>query len=132
MPTLRLPIEERSVAVARGLVRDAVDGQHTAAVEDAVLMVSELVSNAVRYTEAVLVVLISVDDRTLRVEVTDDNPDLPRPADPHDHATSGRGLHIVDVLADDWGFTPDGGGKTVWFEIHLDADAQPRGSASST
>jgi hypothetical protein len=50
---------------------------------------------------------------------------LLRPVDPRDHGTNGRGLRIVDALADDWGITPYGAGKTVWFEVHLEAAPSP-------
>jgi two-component sensor histidine kinase len=82
-------------------------------------MISELVTNAVRHAHTLLRVVISVADQSLRVEVSDDDPTLPVAPDPQHHATSGRGLRIVDDLADQWGVTPGSQGKTVWFEIHL-------------
>ena len=133
MPAVRLPVDERSVGAARSLVRKALDGYRSPTVDDAVLMVSELVSNAVRHTEAVLLVLVRVEDGTLRVEVSDDSADVPRPSDPGDDTTSGRGLGIVDTLAAAWGVIPNddgkGEGKMVWFEVQLDAptDDTPAG-----
>lgn len=115
-----LPIDGRSVAAARRLLRDALDGHPAANTDDAVLMISELVTNAVRHAHSLLRIEILVAEQTLRVEVVDDDPALPVAPDPHHSATSGRGLRIVDDLADRWGVTPGSSGKTVWFEVHLE------------
>jgi hypothetical protein len=59
----------------------------------------------------------------LRVSVTDTNPELPEPFKRSDELDNGRGLFILDVLADRWGGCAIGeepfglGGKTVWFEL---------------
>jgi anti-sigma regulatory factor (Ser/Thr protein kinase) len=78
-----LPIDARSVATARKLLLAALDGREDPAVDDAVLMISELVTIAVRHTRTVLLVLATIEDRTLHVDVTDDNPTLPTPPDPN-------------------------------------------------
>jgi anti-sigma regulatory factor (Ser/Thr protein kinase) len=125
MPALVLPIDGRSVAAARGLLRSALDGHPATYTDDAVLMISELVTNAIRHAHTLLRILISIADQTLRVEVSDDDPTLPVAPDPGHDATSGRGLRIVDDLADHWGVTPGAHGKTVWFEIHLGHGTSP-------
>jgi anti-sigma regulatory factor (Ser/Thr protein kinase) len=119
MPALVLPVDGRSVAAARGFLRTVLDGHQTASTDDAVLMISELVTNAVRHARSQLRIMVSITDHTLRVEVSDDDPTLPVASDPKHHATSGRGLRIVDGLADRWGITPNSAGKVVWFELHL-------------
>lgn len=119
MPALTLPIDGRSVAAARGFLRNVLDGHQTIATEDAVLMISELVTNAVRHAHTRLSIMVSIANQTLRVEVHDDDPTLPVASDPDQHATSGRGLRIIDGLADHWGITPNTGGKVVWFELRL-------------
>jgi hypothetical protein len=63
--------------------------------------------------------MVSIAGQTLRVEVSDDDPNLPVASHPQHPATSGRGLRIVAALADRWGVTPNPDGKTVWFELHL-------------
>jgi hypothetical protein len=73
----------------------------------------------VRHARTQLHVSVSIVDQTLRVEVSDDDPTLPLAPAPEHHATSGRGLRIVDDLADHWGIIPYTHGKTVWFEIDL-------------
>ena len=87
---------------------------------DAVLMISELEANGVRHAHSRLRVLAFIAEQTLRVEVSDDDPTLPVVAADAEHqALGGRGLRIVDELADRWGITPNPGGKAVWFELHL-------------
>jgi signal transduction histidine kinase len=93
--------------------------------DDAILMISELVTNAVRHTNGLLLVLVSLLKQTLRVEVSDDDPELPATLRTTDDATSRRGLHIVDQLADRWGITSFSSGKTIWFEINLDSSDDP-------
>ena len=119
MHAVSLPADARSVAAARRLLWTSFDGHQSAAVEDATLMISELVTNAVRHTRDVLLVLVTLHHDTLRVDVTDNNPTVPVALDPEHAATSGRGLAIVEALADRWGITPTADGKTVWFEIKL-------------
>jgi anti-sigma regulatory factor (Ser/Thr protein kinase) len=119
MHAVSLPVDARSVAAARRLLRTALDGNQSAAIEDAVLMISELVTNAVRHTRHVLLVLVTIHHHTLRVGVSDDNPTMPVAPGPEHNATSGRGLGMVEALADRWGITPTADGKTVWFEINV-------------
>ncbi len=56
----------------------------------------------------------------LRVEVTDSSDALPMQRDYAPSAPTGRGLMIVDALADRWGVDTDESGKTVWFELVAD------------
>jgi anti-sigma regulatory factor (Ser/Thr protein kinase) len=84
----------------------------------ALLLVSELVTNAVRHGEPP--VWLRIDGtRRLHVGVSDEGADLPMMERPGDvGAESGRGLLLVDALASDWGCDQEPGhGKTVWFEL---------------
>ncbi|MFF1354127.1 ATP-binding protein [Streptomyces sp. NPDC058297] len=92
--------------------------------ETLILIVSELVTNAVVHTgcPAVLRMLLpgavaEASAGTVRVEVADasDRPPAPRHADGEE--TNGRGLELVDGLADRWGWRPEGTGKAIWCEI---------------
>jgi anti-sigma regulatory factor (Ser/Thr protein kinase) len=93
--------------------------------ETAVLLLSELMTNAYRHAKVSpgreIWARCALDDDRLRVWVTDASDTLPTPrnASPDDEA--GRGLALVAALADDWGATPQehGIGKTVWFEVRL-------------
>lgn len=93
--------------------------------ETLVLVVSELVTNAVVHTgcPAVLRLILPVGadapSAALRVEVADASHDAPAPrhAGPDADATNGRGLELVELLCERWGWYPDGSGKRVWCEI---------------
>jgi anti-sigma regulatory factor (Ser/Thr protein kinase) len=88
---------------------------------DAVLLVSELATNAVAHARSTFEVVVAVDDHHLRVEVCDADPGVPQVQWVPAGAISGRGILIVETLAESWGVTPQqGGGKAVWFELPTD------------
>ncbi|AWW36959.1 ATP-binding protein [Streptomyces cadmiisoli] len=90
--------------------------------EIAELLTSELVTNAIVHTDDEAVLTAAVGPRGLRVEVRDFVARRPRVRAPKaDDGTHGRGLVLVESLADAWGVRPHAVGKSVWFE--LDADA---------
>ncbi len=87
---------------------------------DAVLLlVSELATNAVRHAGTPFEVTVDVRETGVRVAVIDgDLVNLPRLRRPGTQETSGRGLLIVDELAERWGTEEmDGGSKAVWFTL---------------
>lgn len=92
------------------------------------LLASEVITNAVLHGPASGVVEVSVthDDGRLRVGVSDESARLPVRGRPAPHAVSGRGVMLVERLAESWGVEPDGDGKTVWFEVRLAATPGPR------
>ena len=84
-----------------------------------VLLVSELVTNSVRHSSlagGVIEVLASITPDMVRVEVSDDGEGFDLPPAAHHDEESGRGLHLVQELADRWG-RPKGLRTSVWFEI---------------
>lgn len=86
--------------------------------DDAVLLVSELVTNVVTHGGPQARVVVTADSGGVRVDVSDDGRAIPR-LPPHDPlAESGRGLQILDACASCWGVHEDHSGKTVWFELH--------------
>ncbi|MFD7555918.1 MULTISPECIES: ATP-binding protein [unclassified Streptomyces] len=100
----------------------------TDAAEVAELLITELVTNALVHTDQGAEVSASLDAGRLRVEVRDYANRRPRPYVPTaDDGTHGRGLVLVQALADDWGVdAPDlGGGKVVWFELERGYDVGP-------
>ena len=115
---LSLPPAAAAAAVARQLLRQRCSSLPGPELDDALLLVTELVANAVRHGEGPVTLALTRDHGRLRVEVTDASPRRPRPRDRGVEAESGRGLQIVDVLATRWGSEPAGSaGKTVWFEL---------------
>jgi anti-sigma regulatory factor (Ser/Thr protein kinase) len=84
------------------------------------LLVSEVVTNAIVHAQTSLVVTVKVRGQAIRVEVHDDSPSLPVLVQAASHEAGGRGMAILDRLADDWGvYTEPLDGKTVWFEVGL-------------
>jgi anti-sigma regulatory factor (Ser/Thr protein kinase) len=87
-----------------------------------VLLVSELVTNAVEHAWPPVILRVDVDDERIRVEATDSHRDEPvlRDAPPQD--AGGRGVWLIDRLASAWGsqVDPSGDCKTVWFELRAD------------
>ncbi len=86
-------------------------------VEMAVLMVSELATNAVVHTASAFRVRVIHDAVLVRIEVTDHGGGTPTVRTPEPIATGGRGLLIVQELAESWGVERSEGEKTVWFTL---------------
>ena len=107
--------------------------------EKALLLVSELVTNAAHATARLtgpnwgryVVVRARITTSELRVEVLDHSPDMPVVQQSDAHSESGRGLILVNELADEWGCHPAVKflahlGKAVWFTVKLSKPPQPR------
>ncbi|PJM94874.1 ATP-binding protein [Streptomyces sp. CB01373] len=130
----RSPRDARSVGRARLLLREqAISWKLPDEVtETAVLLLSELMTNAYRHAKApgreIRARCVLNDDGNLRISVTDANDVLPTPREASPEDESGRGLALVEALADGWGAEPRPGriGKTVWFELELDAEARAK------
>ena len=110
------------VGRARALSTDFLRDLGSNAPEVAVLLVSELVTNAIRYGRPPIHLRAARKGQGLRVEVTDGERRAPAPAsgrDGDDVPEGGRGLLLVEGLADRWGWSPIGRGKLVWFELDV-------------
>ena len=81
------------------------------------LLVSEVATNAVVHGSGEVQVQVTLRGRAVRVEVADDSPRMPEPRVADPMAEGGRGLALVQSLADDWGVQRQGTGKAVWFEL---------------
>lgn len=115
-----LPATAESATVARWLVTDLLrDVADPDALDTAALLTTELVSNAIRHTGDELALTVRLQAGVLRVGVSDSSHRRPQLVQAGSRDTSGRGLHLVEALADRWGVDPDGRGlgKTVWFEL---------------
>jgi anti-sigma regulatory factor (Ser/Thr protein kinase) len=117
---LALPSDASAVRLARQVTRDALAAWHLGQVEEAaVLLVSELVTNAVRHaadTGAIGLELVSTGTR-LRVEIQDGDPSWRQMDRLADCDESGYGFLVVDSLADRWGLRRVCAGKAVWAEL---------------
>jgi anti-sigma regulatory factor (Ser/Thr protein kinase) len=115
----RLPDDKTAPGLARAFLREAVcDIHHAEVLDEAELLVSEVVTNAVLHGAPPVTVRVECDGNRLLVSVTDRNPDPAhvRGAGPEDE--SGRGIRLVDFISEDWGVKPRSGeGKDVWFTI---------------
>ncbi|MFI8825888.1 SpoIIE family protein phosphatase [Streptomyces sp. NPDC053431] len=115
----RLPREPRSVGRARELARAQLTAWELEPLIDTVeLLVSELVTNALRYGEGEIRLRL-LRDRTLVCEVWDAGLVQPRRRRAKDTDEGGRGLQLVGLLSAAWGSRRTPRGKTVWFELPL-------------
>ncbi|MEK9519185.1 SpoIIE family protein phosphatase [Streptomyces sp. NPDC087908] len=115
----RLPREPRSVGRARELARTQLKAWDLEPLVDTVeLLVSELVTNALRYGEGEIRLRLLLD-RSLVCEVWDAGLVQPRRRRAKDTDEGGRGLQLVGLLSSSWGSRRTPRGKTVWFELPL-------------
>ncbi|UGQ09441.1 SpoIIE family protein phosphatase [Yinghuangia sp. ASG 101] len=116
-----LPAEPSVVARARALTRTTMrEWRLEGLVDVAELLVSELVTNALRYGAGPIRLRL-LRGRALLCEVADAVPTLPRLREAGDDDEGGRGMQLVTTLAERWGSRRAGHGKTVWFELQLPA-----------
>ncbi|MFB0633382.1 SpoIIE family protein phosphatase, partial [Streptomyces sp. AB3(2024)] len=111
--------EETAPGRARRFARRALTRWGLEELSDSLeLLVSEVVTNAVRYAERPVTLRLLRTD-VLRCEVGDDSPQLPRQRRARETDEGGRGLFLVNRLARRWGATRLSSGKVVWFELPL-------------
>ncbi|MEV4010783.1 ATP-binding protein [Nonomuraea angiospora] len=123
------PLREdvRTVGHARAIIREELSALSLCSdlVDDAVLMVSELITNALMYGDGPYELALHIDAKEIMCVVVDSSPLLPEPAPPDVRAEHGRGLRIIARLSD--GFYgchpqryvthPDLVGKATWFAL---------------
>jgi anti-sigma regulatory factor (Ser/Thr protein kinase) len=110
------PCESESVTAARHFVREVLREQPSEVAELAELMASELATNSVRHARSDFEIAIRLGEE-IRVEVSDAGTGDPARLSPGPEDPSGRGLLIVEAMADDWGVLHSKDGKTVWFTL---------------
>lgn len=114
-----LDADPGQVSLARRLVSGYVREQGRDEEDVAVLLVSELVTNAILHGRGPLELRARTTEEALRVEVHDADPrtvpTLSIDVEPTDDG--GRGLQLVELLADRWGWAESPVGKVVWFEL---------------
>ncbi len=128
--TERLPAEVSAPAAARALVVDRLvrEGLAPATVQDVVLVVSELVTNAVRHGSPPIELQVRTSGDAVVVEVRDDRTEEPVLRAPRADDEWGRGLRIVDMLSERWGSRLGRWDKSVWSVVRAGsegADGEP-------
>ena len=127
---LRLAALPSSVPWARRVLRHMLCQWQLEAVADpALLLLSELVTNAVQASsdgasqeqprQQMICLTVQLTDASLVIRVWDANPALPVLQEADVTGDHGRGLLLVDFLADSWGHYASGGGKVVWCEVAI-------------
>jgi anti-sigma regulatory factor (Ser/Thr protein kinase) len=116
-----LPATPRAAALARQATRRALKVWSLVHLQDdANLVVSELVSNAVRHGSghrAEITLRMKATNNCLRIEVHDADPAMPVPRTPASLDESGRGFIVVEALTAKWGIQETEMGKAVWAEL---------------
>jgi anti-sigma regulatory factor (Ser/Thr protein kinase) len=116
----RLPPHPASTRAARAFVGEHLRSWHLEpAIDDATLLVSELVTNAILHARTPIELVVRKVKASVRVEVFDEGSGTARPMYPDVEAAAGRGLGLVQAVAHRWGVDEAEVGKTVWFEIAL-------------
>ena len=128
--TIALTSNRREVALARRFVVDrCVEWNRSSAADDAAIVVSELVANALVHASSGCELTVGLRGDVLRIDVADHGggmPDVQRATSDDDH---GRGLLLVSLLCTAWGTEPRGDGKAVWAELRAAASAVDLGAS---
>jgi anti-sigma regulatory factor (Ser/Thr protein kinase) len=116
----RLPPHPASTRAARAFVAEHLRTWNLEpAIDDATLLVSELVTNAILHARTPIDLVVRKVRTSVRIEVFDEGGGEARPLYPELDAAAGRGLGLVQAVAARWGVDDRDVGKTVWFEIGL-------------
>lgn len=115
-----LPLSDQAPALARHQLVDLLgDWGRSETRETAALLVSELVTNAVRHSRSAPRMTVVMHDGYLRCSVYDADPTHPQQREPSLEGDGGRGLLLVSALASAWGVQDKLAGKAVWFELRV-------------
>ena len=123
--TVDLPRSLTSVAAARRFVEETLkEWQLEPVLDDALLVISELVTNAVTHADSSCRIRLSLTPARLRIDVLDNGVGTPEPLPYSQTEEHGRGLYMVDAVTTAWGLEDvPGEGKLVWAELARPADA---------
>jgi anti-anti-sigma regulatory factor/anti-sigma regulatory factor (Ser/Thr protein kinase) len=116
-----VPIAVAALSIARRLIREeCLAWQLPELIDDAELIITELVSNAVVHGAAPVALTFTLREHFLHMSVHDGSPVLPKRVLPDpDTGAGGRGLLLVDAVAAGWGTTPVADGKAVWATLRV-------------
>jgi anti-sigma regulatory factor (Ser/Thr protein kinase) len=122
---LQLPSTPEAADLARTYVRGLGSSWPADRLDTVLLLVSETVTNAVRYGHGRVELELTWSDGSVRIEVSDANPDAPirHPLSSESLPGGGLGLHLLDALTDAWGTQSrrEPPGKTVWLAVPVSA-----------
>lgn len=118
----RFRCQPGAVPAARRFVRQALRDQPVEIIDAAELLTSELATNSVRHAQTDFELAVRARGQ-IRIEVRDTGRGQPRLLSPSLRDSTGRGLLIVDSMADAWGVVPVARGKIVWFTLPHSAAA---------
>lgn len=120
-----LPSDSAAPGQARARLRRTCAGKvGVHRLRDLELLVSEVVTNAVRYGHSPIELAIECTAREVVVRVRNRGQERPRLVYPSVTDEHGRGLVLLDVLSDQWGVDGDGGSTVVWFSLAVDEGAE--------
>ncbi|MEU4157319.1 ATP-binding protein [Actinoplanes sp. NPDC026670] len=117
---IELPDGNGAAAAARAALRALLTGWNLTDEDwlyDATLIVSELVTNAVRHGGGLLALHVHASDGRVSLSLTDNSARMPHRRDTDERSAGGRGLVFVDAFAQTWGAHPHGPGKQVWVQL---------------
>lgn len=117
-----LPMDSTSPAMARRFAKSAGCTEHALELlDDALLLISELVTNSILHGGPPIVLAIECEEEGLHVRVRDGSPVAPVQRTATEDDESGRGISLVQLISDTWGVEPVadrlGSGKEIWFEL---------------
>lgn len=111
------PPNVTSPRAARQFVGSLLGHPDDESTQTALVLTSELVTNAVLHARTPVDVRVELDAERMRVEVADGDPGIPGPVRHDASALGGRGLFLVQELASAWGADASDRGKVVWFTL---------------
>ncbi|WP_397428861.1 ATP-binding protein [Pseudofrankia sp. BMG5.37] len=128
-----LPYLPSAVPHARQVLRESLRGAglDEDATSVAELLVSELVTNAVKYGQPPVWLLVELRPGLIHASVSDTSTALPERRAVDDDSEGGRGLLVLDALAGSWGAVTVGSGKYLWFDLAVTPAHTPDGHASA-
>ena len=118
-----VPARPGSVPATRAFLVNLLKGWDITGdtIDDAALLVTELVTNAIEHGAGTVAIEVCIVDDVLHVAVSDHGQWVPRRVDADPEAEDGRGLWLVEAVSSEWGRTrrDSGDGKTVWFDLRV-------------
>ncbi|HZT67364.1 MAG TPA: ATP-binding protein [Acidimicrobiales bacterium] len=113
----RFAADPRDIASVRAFVREAVQGVDEEMADDIELLASEVATNVVEHAHTDYQVRVRQEEGAIRVEVADGSSVIPAVRSLALNADRGRGLMLLEHMADSWGAQEAPDGKIVWFEM---------------